>query len=137
MPERHTDFAFSVFAEEWGLTGCLFLLALYCLIVLWGLHIALRANDRFGMYLAIGVSAMLFWHIVLRRYEHDHNHDRGRHPHERQHAPVYVLGAATPDPARDPLKVKSLKVMTTLLEVPLDSRLLYLYTGPRPPIHLL
>lgn len=65
LPERHTDFAFSVFAEEWGLIGCLLLLALYCLIVLWGLHIALRASDRFGMYLAIGVSAMLFWHIVV------------------------------------------------------------------------
>jgi rod shape determining protein RodA len=65
LPERHTDFAFSVFAEEWGLTGCLLLLALYCLIVLWGLHIALRSNERFGMYLAIGVSAMLFWHIVV------------------------------------------------------------------------
>jgi rod shape determining protein RodA len=65
LPERHTDFAFSVFAEEWGLLGCLLLLALYCLIVLWGLHIALRSNDRFGMYLAIGVSAMLFWHIIV------------------------------------------------------------------------
>jgi rod shape determining protein RodA len=65
LPERHTDFAFSVFAEEWGLTGCLLLLGLYCLIVLWGLHIALRSNDRFGMYLALGVSAMLFWHIVV------------------------------------------------------------------------
>jgi rod shape determining protein RodA len=65
LPERHTDFAFSVFAEEWGLTGCLLLLTLYCLIVVWGMHIALRANDRFGMYLAIGVSAMLFWHIVV------------------------------------------------------------------------
>lgn len=65
LPERHTDFAFSVFAEEWGLAGCLILLVCYCLIVLWGLHIALRSNDRFGMYLAIGVSAMLFWHIVV------------------------------------------------------------------------
>lgn len=65
LPERHTDFAFSVFAEEWGLSGCLLLLLLYCLIVLWGLHIALRSNDRFGMYLAVGVSAMLFWHIVV------------------------------------------------------------------------
>jgi rod shape determining protein RodA len=65
LPERHTDFAFSVFAEEWGMIGCLLLLSLYCLIVIWGLHIALRSNDRFGMYLAIGVSAMLFWHIVV------------------------------------------------------------------------
>lgn len=65
LPERHTDFAFSVFAEEWGLIGGLLLLSLYCLIVIWGLNIALRSNDRFGMYLAIGVSAMLFWHIVV------------------------------------------------------------------------
>ncbi len=65
LPERHTDFAFSVFAEEWGLTGGLVLLAIYCLIVIWGLHIALRSNDRFGMFLAVGVSAMLFWHIVV------------------------------------------------------------------------
>jgi len=65
LPERHTDFAFSVFAEEWGFAGCLVLLALYLLIVLWGLYIARRASDRFGMYLALGVTAMLFWHIVV------------------------------------------------------------------------
>lgn len=65
LPERHTDFAFSVFAEEWGFTGCLLLLCLYLLIVLWGLYIARRASDRFGMYLALGVSAMLFWHIIV------------------------------------------------------------------------
>lgn len=65
LPERHTDFAFSVFAEEWGFAGCLVLLALYLLIVLWGLYIARRASDRFGMFLALGVSAMLFWHIVV------------------------------------------------------------------------
>lgn len=65
LPERHTDFAFSVFAEEWGLTGCLLLLVFYCLIVLWGLNIALRSHDRFGMYLSVGVCAMLFWHIVV------------------------------------------------------------------------
>jgi rod shape determining protein RodA len=65
LPERHTDFAFSVFAEEWGLLGGLFLLSLYLLVVIWGLHIALRAGDRFGMFIAFGVSAMLFWHIVV------------------------------------------------------------------------
>jgi rod shape determining protein RodA len=65
LPERHTDFAFSVFAEEWGFTGCLLLLGLYLLLVLWGLYIARQASDRFGMYLALGVAAMLFWHIVV------------------------------------------------------------------------
>jgi rod shape determining protein RodA len=65
LPERHTDFAFSVFAEEWGFTGCLILLLLYLLLVAWGIYTAQRASDLFGMYLALGVSAMLFWHIVV------------------------------------------------------------------------
>jgi rod shape determining protein RodA len=65
LPERHTDFAFSVFAEEWGFLGGLLLISLYLLIMLWGLHIAQKAGDRFGMFIAFGVTAMLFWHIVV------------------------------------------------------------------------
>ncbi len=65
LPERHTDFAFSVFAEEWGFTGSAFLLLLYLLLIIWGIYIARRAGDKFGMFLAIGVVAMLFWHIVV------------------------------------------------------------------------
>lgn len=65
LPEQHTDFAFSVFAEEWGFAGCLVMLALYLFLVLWGLGIAKRCNDRFGALLAVGVSSMLFWHIVI------------------------------------------------------------------------
>lgn len=65
LPERHTDFAFSVFAEEWGFTGTFFLLLFYLLLVIWGIYIARRAGDRFGMLLAVGVVAMLFWHIVI------------------------------------------------------------------------
>jgi len=65
LPEQHTDFAFSVFAEEWGFIGCLLLIAIYFMLVLWGLNIAHRCNDRFGGLLAIGVTAMLFWHIII------------------------------------------------------------------------
>ncbi|MBN1140223.1 MAG: rod shape-determining protein RodA [Deltaproteobacteria bacterium] len=65
LPERHTDFAFSVFAEEWGFAGCTVLLALYCLIIVWGIYIAYRASDKFGRYLAVGVIGMLFWHVVI------------------------------------------------------------------------
>lgn len=65
LPEQHTDFAFSVFAEEWGFIGCLLLIVLYLSLVLWGLNIARRCNDRFGGLLAVGVTAMLFWHIVI------------------------------------------------------------------------
>jgi rod shape determining protein RodA len=65
LPERHTDFAFSVLAEEWGFSGSLVLLLLYLFIIIWGIYIARQAADRFGMFLAIGVVAMLFWHIVV------------------------------------------------------------------------
>jgi rod shape determining protein RodA len=65
LPERHTDFAFSVFAEEWGFAGSLVLLCLYLFLIIWGIYIARRAADMFGMMLAIGVVAMLFWHIVV------------------------------------------------------------------------
>jgi len=65
LPEQHTDFAFSVFAEEWGFIGCLVILVLYLFLILWGLHIADRCNDRFGSLLAVGVTAMLFWHLLI------------------------------------------------------------------------
>lgn len=65
LPEQHTDFAFSVFAEEWGFVGCLLLIVVYMSLVLWGLNIARRCNDRFGGLLAVGVTSMLFWHIVI------------------------------------------------------------------------
>jgi len=65
LPERHTDFAFSVFAEEWGFAGSLLLICLYLLLIIWGIYIARRAADMFGMMLAVGVVAMLFWHIVV------------------------------------------------------------------------
>lgn len=65
LPERHTDFAFSVFGEEWGFAGVLFLLFLYLILIIWGIYIARSAGDRFGMFLAVGVTAMLFWHIVV------------------------------------------------------------------------
>lgn len=65
LPEQHTDFAFSVFSEEWGFVGCLVVIILYFMLTLWGLHIAGRCNDRFGSLVAVGVTAMLFWHTVI------------------------------------------------------------------------
>jgi rod shape determining protein RodA len=65
LPEQHTDFAFSVFAEEWGFAGTLILIILYLCLILWGLNIARRCNDRLGGLLAVGVTAMLFWHTVI------------------------------------------------------------------------
>lgn len=65
LPEQHTDFAFSVFSEEWGFFGDLTLIILYFCLIMWGLNIARRCNDRLGGLLAVGVTAMLFWHTVI------------------------------------------------------------------------
>lgn len=65
LPTQHTDFAFSVWAEEWGFAGSLFLLGVYALLLIWGLLIARNAKDGFGAMLAFGGVGMLFWPAVL------------------------------------------------------------------------
>ncbi|MFU8855725.1 MAG: rod shape-determining protein RodA [Deferrisomatales bacterium] len=65
LPERHTDFIFSVLAEEWGLVGCATVLFLYALLLLWGIDIAAKARDPFGRLLAIGVTSILFFHVAV------------------------------------------------------------------------
>jgi rod shape determining protein RodA len=65
LPEQHTDFAFSVFSEEWGFAGCLVVLLLYLCLIFWGLSVAKKCNDGFGKLMAVGVTAMLFWHIII------------------------------------------------------------------------
>src|SRR5512145_799643 len=65
LPEQHTDFIFSVWAEEHGFVGCLLLLALYFALVTSAIDVAGSARDRFGSFLAVGVTGMLFWHAVI------------------------------------------------------------------------
>ena len=54
-----------VFREPWEAQAFAMTLALYLFLTLWGLGIAKRCNDRFGALLAVGVCAMLFWHILI------------------------------------------------------------------------
>ena len=63
LPEQHTDFIFSVWAEEHGLIACLGLLLLYGLIFFFSLEVAFQARDRFGAFLAVGVASMIFWQV--------------------------------------------------------------------------
>lgn len=65
LPEQHTDFAFSVWAEEWGFFGSIFLLILYLFLILWGINIAKNSKDRFGALLAVGITAIIFWQVVI------------------------------------------------------------------------
>ncbi|MFZ5469053.1 MAG: rod shape-determining protein RodA [Myxococcota bacterium] len=63
LPEQHTDFIFSVWAEEQGFLSCLGLLVLYGFILMSALGVAFNARDRFGAFVAVGVAAMLFWQV--------------------------------------------------------------------------
>ncbi len=65
LPEQHTDFVFSVWAEEWGFVGSFVLLFLLLLLISRGLKIASTSKDRAGATLAIGISAMLFWQTFI------------------------------------------------------------------------
>jgi rod shape determining protein RodA len=65
LPTQHTDFAFSVVAEEWGFVGSAVVLGLYATLLFWGLVIARSSKDDFGALLAIGVVGCLFWPAVL------------------------------------------------------------------------
>jgi cell division protein FtsW len=59
LPEPHTDFIFAVIGEELGLIGATGVLACFCLIAWRGLRIALRAQDSFGAFVALGLTAMI------------------------------------------------------------------------------
>jgi rod shape determining protein RodA len=65
LPAQHTDFVFSVFAEEWGFIGCVVLLALYFALIYCSLLVVAKAKDRFGTILAFGMTAIFFWQIVI------------------------------------------------------------------------
>ena len=65
LPEQHTDFAFSVLAEEWGFAGSLIFLLLYLFLILWGINIAQSSKDKFGTIIAVGIVAIIFWQLVI------------------------------------------------------------------------
>ncbi len=65
LPERSTDFIFSVFSEEFGLMGVLVLVVLYLFLIARGLYIAGRAQDIFGKLLAAGLVVIFFVYVSV------------------------------------------------------------------------
>ena len=65
LPEKHTDFIFSVYAEETGFFGVFILLGLYLFIILRGLNIAFRAADRFGFFMALGLVSSITFYVIF------------------------------------------------------------------------
>jgi rod shape determining protein RodA len=65
LPEQHTDFIFSAIAEEWGLVGGVVLIALFFLLLKWGMGVALDAKGKFERLMAAGLALTIFFYIAI------------------------------------------------------------------------
>lgn len=65
LPANHTDFVFSVIAEEFGFLGAVFVLGLFVVLIWRGLHIAAVAKDTYGTLLAAGATSIFFFHLII------------------------------------------------------------------------
>ena len=65
LPEKQTDFIFTLLCEEWGLLGALLLLLLFVGVVGYGFWVALRCNALFTKLLVVGVISMFFFHVFM------------------------------------------------------------------------
>jgi rod shape determining protein RodA len=65
LPEKHTDFIFTMIAEEFGFIGAGTVIGIYTLLIILGLATAIRSRSRFGALVAVGVTAMLLLHVAI------------------------------------------------------------------------
>ena len=65
LPERHTDFIFSVLSEEYGFLGSSFTLILFFLMLSFIFRLASKSRDRLSCYFCMGAGSFFLWHIVL------------------------------------------------------------------------
>ncbi|MEE9545560.1 MAG: rod shape-determining protein RodA [Rhodospirillales bacterium] len=65
LPEKQTDFIFTMLAEEFGLVGGLALLGLYVLLMIYGFAISLRCRNQFGRLLGMGVTTIFFLYVFI------------------------------------------------------------------------
>ncbi len=65
LPERHTDFIFSVIGEEWGLLGSMFVVACYSVLIYCGFKIAESVKEQFGQFVTVGIVSILALQAVI------------------------------------------------------------------------
>lgn len=65
LPEAHTDFAFATMAEEWGVVGGLFVIAVFLWLFRWGFNVSRNAPDRFSSLLAAGMTFTVFFYMAV------------------------------------------------------------------------
>lgn len=59
LPEAHTDFIFAVIGEELGFVGAITIITLFVILLWQGIQVALKTDDTFGRYLAVGITSMI------------------------------------------------------------------------------
>jgi rod shape determining protein RodA len=65
LPEKQTDFIFTMFAEEFGFIGCLVVISLFCILFFWGFAVAEDNKQKFGKLVAIGITTTLFLYVFI------------------------------------------------------------------------
>jgi rod shape determining protein RodA len=65
LPEMQTDFIFTIFGEEFGFVGAIFLLGLYYMVIITGINMALRAKTHFARMTAMGILVTFALYIVI------------------------------------------------------------------------
>lgn len=65
LPENHTDFVFSIFNEEHGFFGAMFLIALYLILFIRFIWLATSVTRIFDSIVVIGITALFFWHTII------------------------------------------------------------------------
>jgi rod shape determining protein RodA len=65
LPEQHTDFIYSVVGEETGFVGAAIVALLYLLLILRGIRVAHHARNKFGGLLAIGMTSIFLYHVLV------------------------------------------------------------------------
>tara|TARA_R110000868_G_scaffold189695_1_gene432879 strand:+ start:64793 stop:65926 length:1134 start_codon:yes stop_codon:yes gene_type:complete len=65
LPEKHTDFIFTLLTEDFGMFGALMLLLAYALLILFGTFISLKSQSLYAKYTALGATILLFLHVVI------------------------------------------------------------------------
>jgi len=65
LPEKQTDFIFTMLAEEFGMVGGLLLLGIYAIVLIYSFAIALRVHNQFGRLITLGIAGTFFFYVFI------------------------------------------------------------------------
>ncbi|HEY8947898.1 MAG TPA: rod shape-determining protein RodA [Rhizomicrobium sp.] len=65
LPEKETDFIWTVLGEEFGFVGCVAMLLLFAVVIAYGIRIAMASRSQFGRLLATGITLNFFFYIMI------------------------------------------------------------------------